>query len=364
MILLMFDEICIGVLCVVVFGMFVLFGGVVVLLFVVVFSMIQVQECYFGYWYLLLLQVCFVWLCGMGVLMFDEGMCFVFGGWFVLCVVLFGCSFVDFVVDVVLDLCDQFGFGVLVCIMYVIVVSCVFNEGIGDLVVGCMQYEFGLQCVMLFVFGQNGMFGWYLVLMLFDGLLFDEGDQVFVIFSDKWFYLFFCQFGDLVGYGDVVVVLFVLCVGFVLELVVWGGVCVVVFEFGLLVMDLWVDVLVVLCDMFVLVVVCVICCVFEQVNLCVNQIDWCVLFGFDFGFVVCVVDVVLILVGVCIQYDGLGYLLLVELVVVLIWFVGVFDEGECCMVFVWDVVLYGGVVVVVVDLVGGFDVVFDIEGDV
>ncbi|WP_249746052.1 OmpA family protein [Burkholderia sp. LAS2] len=122
-----------------------------------------------------------------------------------------------------------------------IVASCALNEGIGDSVVGRMQYELGLQRVTPFALGQNGTLGWYSALMLLDGLLRDEGDQALVILSDKWLYPFFRQFGDLVGYGDAAAALLVSRAGPSPEPAAWGGVRSVALEFGPSIADPWAD---------------------------------------------------------------------------------------------------------------------------
>ena len=145
---------------------------------------------------------------GMGALTPDEGTRLAPGGRPTLRVAPPGRSLADLAADAALDLRDQLGSGQLARTTHVIVASCALNEGIGDSVVGRMQYELGLQRVTPFALGQNGTLGWYSALMLLDGLL-DEGDQALVILSDKWLYPFFRQFGDLAGYGDAAAALLV-----------------------------------------------------------------------------------------------------------------------------------------------------------
>ncbi|WFN22979.1 hypothetical protein LXE91_34080 [Burkholderia contaminans] len=189
------DETCLGARRVAEPGTLALSGGVVVLPPSVVFSAIQAQERHPGYRHLLLPQARFARPRGMGALTADESTRLAPGGRPTLRVAPPGRSLADLAADAALDLRDQLGSGQLARTTHVIVASCALNEGIGDSVVGRMQYELGLQRVTPFALGQNGTLGWYSALMLLDGLL-DEGDQALVILSDKWLYPFFRQFGD------------------------------------------------------------------------------------------------------------------------------------------------------------------------
>ena len=242
-----------------------------------------------------------------------------------------------------------------------IVASCALNEGIGDSVVGRMQYELGLQRVTPFALGQNGTLGWYSALMLLDGLL-DEGDQALVILSDKWLYPFFRQFGDLVGYGDAAAALLVSrapgaragrlgrravrrdgiravdrrSVGRRARHVARHA------RAGRRA-----------CDPPRA----------RPTGLRAGEIDWCVPPGFDPGFAARVADAASIPVAARIQHEAAGHLSSAESAAALIRLAGALDEGERRTVLVWDAALHGAAAAAVVDLAGGLDAALDIEGD-
>lgn len=356
------DETCLDARRVAAPGTLALSGGVVVLPPAVVFSAIQAQERHPGYRHLLLPQARFARPRGMGALTPEEGTRLAPGGRPALRVAPPGRSLADLAADAALDLRDQLGSGQLARTTHVIVASCALNEGIGDSVVGRMQYELGLQRVTPFALGQNGTLGWYSALMLLDGLL-DEGDQALVILSDKWLYPFFRQFGDLVGYGDAAAALLVSRVGPAPELDAWGGVRSVAVEFGPSIADPWADAPAALRDTLAPVAARAIRRALDQANLRANQIDWCVPPGFDPGFAARVADAASISLGARIQHDGSGHLSSAESAAALIRLAGALDEGERRTVLVWDAALHGAAAAAVVDLAGGFDAALDIEGD-
>ncbi|MCA7925616.1 hypothetical protein LGM35_24225 [Burkholderia cenocepacia] len=357
------DETCVGAPRVAAPGTLALSGGVVVLPPAVVFSAIQAQERHPGYRHLLLPQARFARPRGMGALTPDEGTRLAPGGRPALRVAPPGRSLADLAADAALDLRDQLGSGALARTTHVIVASCALNEGIGDSVVGRMQYELGLQRVTPFALGQNGTLGWYSALMLLDGLLLDEGDQALVILSDKWLYPFFRQFGDLVGYGDAAAALLVSRAGPAPEPAAWGGVRSVALEFGPSITDPWADAPAALRDTLAPVAARAIRRALEQANLRANQIDWCVPPGFDLGFAARVADAASIPVAARIQHDGSGHLSSAESAAALIRLAGALDEGERRTVLVWDAALHGAAAAAVVDLAGGLDAALDIEGD-
>ncbi len=357
------DETCVGAPRVAAPGMLALSGGVVVLPPAVVFSAIQAQERHPGYRHLLLPQARFARPRGLGALTPDEGTRLAPGGRPALRVAPPGRSLADLAADAALDLRDQLGSGALARTTHVIVASCALNEGIGDSVVGRMQYELGLQRVTPFALGQNGTLGWYSALMLLDGLLRDEGDQALVILSDKWLYPFFRQFGDLVGYGDAAAALLVSRAGPSPEPAAWGGVRSVALEFGPSIADPWADAPATLRDTLAPVAARAIHRALDQANLRANQIDWCVPPGFDPGFAARVADAASIPVPARIQHDGSGHLSSAESAAALIRLAGALDEGERRTVLVWDAALHGAAAAAVVDLAGGLDAALDIEGD-
>ncbi|WP_027792019.1 hypothetical protein [Burkholderia cepacia] len=356
------DETCLGARRVAEPGTLALSGGVVVLPPAVVFSAIQAQERHPGYRHLLLRKAPFARPRGMGALTPEEGTRLAPGGRPALRVAPPGRSLADLAADAALDLRDQLGSGQLARTTHVIVASCALNEGIGDSVVGRMQYELGLQRVTPFALGQNGTLGWYSALMLLDGLL-DEGDQALVILSDKWLYPFFRQFGDLVGYGDAAAALLVSRAGPAPEPADWGGVRSVALEFGPSIADPWADAPGALRDTLAPLAARAIRRALDMAGLRADQIDWCVPPGFDPGFAARVADAASIPVGARIQHDGSGHLSSAESAAALIRLAGALDEGERRTVLVWDAALHGAAAAAVVDLAGGLDAALDIEGD-
>ncbi|KML53599.1 hypothetical protein VL15_23775 [Burkholderia cepacia] len=356
------DETCLGARRVAAPGTLALSGGVVVLPPAVMFSAIQAQERHPGYRHLLLPQARFARPRGMGALTPEEGTRLAPGGRPTLRVAPPGRSLADLAADAALDLRDQLGSGQLARTTHVIVASCALNEGIGDSVVGRMQYELGLQRVTPFALGQNGTLGWYSALMLLDGLL-DEGDQALVILSDKWLYPFFRQFGDLVGYGDAAAALLVSRAGPTPEPAVWGGVRSVAVEYGPSIADPWADAPAALRDTLAPVAARAIRRALDGAKLRAGQIDWCVPPGFDPGFAARVADAASIPLGARIQHDGSGHLSSAESAAALIRLAGALDEGEHRTVLVWDTALHGAAAAAVVDLAGGLDAALDIEGD-
>ncbi|PRG04934.1 hypothetical protein C6Q14_14330 [Burkholderia ambifaria] len=343
-------------------GTLALSGGVVVLPPAVVFSAIQAQERHPGYRHLLLPQARFARPRGLGALTPDEGVRLAPGGRPVLRVAPPGRSLADLAADAALDLRDQLGSAQLARTTHVIVASCALNEGIGDSVVGRMQYELGLQRVTPFALGQNGTLGWYSALTLLEGLL-NEGDQALVILSDKWLYPFFRQFGDLVGYGDAAAALLVSCAGPAPEPAAWGGVRAVAVEFGTSIADPWADAPAALRDTLAPVAARAIRRALDMAGLRTTDIDWCVPPGFDPGFAARVADAASIPLAARVQHEASGHLSSAESAAALIRLAGALDEGERRTVLVWDAALHGAAGAAVVDLAGGFDAALDIEGE-
>ncbi|WP_175734436.1 hypothetical protein [Burkholderia ambifaria] len=343
-------------------GTLALSGGVVVLPPAVVFSAIQAQERHPGYRHLLLPQARFARPRGLGALTPEEGVRLAPGGRPVLRVAPPGRSLADLAADAALDLRDQLGSAQLARTTHVIVASCALNEGIGDSVVGRMQYELGLQRVTPFALGQNGTLGWYSALTLLEGLL-NEGDQALVILSDKWLYPFFRQFGDLVGYGDAAAALLVSCAGPAPEPAAWGGVRAVAVEFGPSIADPWADAPAALRDTLAPVAARAIRRALDMAGLRTTDIDWCVPPGFDPGFAARVADAASIPLAARVQHEASGHLSSAESAAALIRLAGALDEGERRTVLVWDAALHGAAGAAVVDLAGGFDAALDIEGE-
>ncbi|WP_175757888.1 hypothetical protein [Burkholderia ambifaria] len=343
-------------------GTLALSGGVVVLPPAVVFSAIQAQERHPGYRHLLLPQARFARPRGLGALTPEEGVRLAPGGRPVLRVAPPRRSLADLAADAALDLRDQLGSAQLARTTHVIVASCALNEGIGDSVVGRMQYELGLQRVTPFALGQNGTLGWYSALTLLEGLL-NEGDQALVILSDKWLYPFFRQFGDLVGYGDAAAALLVSCAGPAPEPAAWGGVRAVAVEFGPSIADPWADAPAALRDTLAPVAARAIRRALDMAGLRATDIDWCVPPGFDPGFAARVADAASIPLAARVQHEASGHLSSAESAAALIRLAGALDEGERRTVLVWDAALHGAAGAAVVDLAGGFDAALDIEGE-
>ncbi|WP_175703387.1 hypothetical protein [Burkholderia ambifaria] len=356
------DETRVGARRVAAPGTLALSGGVVVLPPAVVFSAIQAQERHPGYRHLLLPQARFARPRGLGALTPDEGVRLAPGGRPVLRVAPPGRSLADLAADAALDLRDQLGSAQLARTTHVIVASCALNEGIGDSVVGRMQYELGLQRVTPFALGQNGTLGWYSALTLLEGLL-NEGDQALVILSDKWLYPFFRQFGDLVGYGDAAAALLVSCAGPAPEPAAWGGVRAVAVEFGPSIADPWADAPAALRDTLAPVAARAIRRALDMAGLRATDIDWCVPPGFDPGFAARVADAASIPLAARVQHEASGHLSSAESAAALIRLAGALDEGERRTVLVWDAALHGAAGAAVVDLAGGFDAALDIEGE-
>ncbi|ABI91681.1 hypothetical protein CH72_6623 [Burkholderia ambifaria AMMD] len=356
------DETRVGARRVAAPGTLALSGGVVVLPPAVVFSAIQAQERHPGYRHLLLPQARFARPRGLGALTPDEGVRLAPGGRPVLRVAPPGRSLADLAADAALDLRDQLGSAQLARTTHVIVASCALNEGIGDSVVGRMQYELGLQRVTPFALGQNGTLGWYSALTLLEGLL-NEGDQALVILSDKWLYPFFRQFGDLVGYGDAAAALLVSCAGPAPEPAAWGGVRAVAVEFGPSIADPWADAPGALRDTLAPVAARAIRRALDMAGLRTTDIDWCVPPGFDPGFAARVADAASIPLAARVQHEASGHLSSAESAAALIRLAGALDEGERRTVLVWDAALHGAAGAAVVDLTGGFDAALDIEGE-
>ncbi|MBR8347938.1 hypothetical protein [Burkholderia ambifaria] len=356
------DEIRVGARRAAAPGTLALSGGVVVLPPAVVFSAIQAQERHPGYRHLLLPQARFARPRGLGALTPEEGVRLAPGGRPVLRVAPPGRSLADLAADAALDLRDQLGSAQLARTTHVIVASCALNEGIGDSVVGRMQYELGLQRVTPFALGQNGTLGWYSALTLLEGLL-NEGDQALVILSDKWLYPFFRQFGDLVGYGDAAAALLVSCAGPAPEPAAWGGVRAVAVEFGPSIADPWADAPAALRDTLAPVAARAIRRALDMAGLRTTDIDWCVPPGFDPGFVARVADAASIPLAARVQHQASGHLSSAESAAALIRLAGALDEGERRTVLVWDAALHGAAGAAVVDLAGGFDAALDIEGE-
>ncbi|UEP25561.1 hypothetical protein LL999_31710 [Burkholderia ambifaria] len=355
------DETRVGARRVAAPGTLALSGGVVVLPPAVVFSAIQAQERHPGYRHLLLPQARFARPRGLGALTPEEGVRLAPGGRPVLRVAPPGRSLADLAADAALDLRDQLGSAQLARTTHVIVASCALNEGIGDSVVGRMQYELGLQRVTPFALGQNGTLGWYSALTLLEGLL-NEGDQALVILSDKWLYPFFRQFGDLVGYGDAAAALLVSCAGPAHEPAAWGGVRAVAVEFGPSIADPWADAPAALRDTLAPVAARAIRRALDMADLRTTDIDWCVPPGFDPGFAARVADAASIPLAARVQHEASGHLSSAESAAALIRLAGALDEGERRTVLVWDAALHGAAGAAVVDLAGGFDAALDIEG--
>ncbi|MFL6669209.1 MAG: hypothetical protein ACJ8J3_18785 [Burkholderia ambifaria] len=356
------DETRVGARRVAAPGTLALSGGVVVLPPAVVFSAIQAQERHPGYRHLLLPQARFARPRGLGALTPEEGVRLAPGGRPVLRVAPPGRSLADLAADAALDLRDQLGSAQLARTTHVIVASCALNEGIGDSVVGRMQYELGLQRVTPFALGQNGTLGWYSALTLLEGLL-NEGDQALVILSDKWLYPFFRQFGDLVGYGDAAAALLVSCAGPAPEPAAWGGVRAVAVEFGPSIADPWADAPAALRDTLAPVAARAIRRALDMAGLRATDIDWCVPPGFDPGFAARVADAASIPLAARVQHEASGHLSSAESAAALIRLAGALDEGERRTVLVWDAALHGAAGAAVVDLAGGFDAALDIEGE-
>ncbi|CAI8770364.1 MULTISPECIES: hypothetical protein [Burkholderia] len=356
------DETRVGARRVAAPGTLALSGGVVVLPPAVVFSAIQAQERHPGYRHLLLPQARFARPRGLGALTPEEGVRLAPGGRPVLRVAPPGRSLADLAADAALDLRDQLGSAQLARTTHVIVASCALNEGIGDSVVGRMQYELGLQRVTPFALGQNGTLGWYSALTLLEGLL-NEGDQALVILSDKWLYPFFRQFGDLVGYGDAAAALLVSCAGPAPEPAAWGGVRAVAVEFGPSIADPWADAPAALRDTLAPVAARAIRRALDMAGLRTTDIDWCVPPGFDPGFAARVADAASIPLAARVQHEASGHLSSAESAAALIRLAGALDEGERRTVLVWDAALHGAAGAAVVDLAGGFDAALDIEGE-
>ncbi|WP_175731931.1 hypothetical protein [Burkholderia ambifaria] len=356
------DETRVGARRVAAPGTLALSGGVVVLPPAVVFSAIQAQERHPGYRHLLLPQARFARPRGLGALTPEEGVRLAPGGRPVLRVSPPGRSLADLAADAALDLRDQLGSAQLARTTHVIVASCALNEGIGDSVVGRMQYELGLQRVTPFALGQNGTLGWYSALTLLEGLL-NEGDQALVILSDKWLYPFFRQFGDLVGYGDAAAALLVSCAGPAPEPAAWGGVRAVAVEFGPSIPDPWADAPAALRDTLAPVAARAIRRALDMAGLRTADIDWCVPPGFDPGFAARVADAASIPLAARVQHEASGHLSSAESAAALIRLAGALDEGERRTVLVWDAALHGAAGAAVVDLAGGFDAALDIEGE-
>ncbi|HHY6929691.1 TPA: hypothetical protein ACV4T7_003621 [Burkholderia ambifaria] len=356
------DETRVGARRIAAPGTLALSGGVVVLPPAVVFSAIQAQERHPGYRHLLLPQARFARPRGLGALTPEEGVRLAPGGRPVLRVAPPGRSLADLAADAALDLRDQLGSAQLARTTHVIVASCALNEGIGDSVVGRMQYELGLQRVTPFALGQNGTLGWYSALTLLEGLL-NEGDQALVILSDKWLYPFFRQFGDLVGYGDAAAALLVSCAGPAPEPAAWGGVRAVAVEFGPSIADPWADAPAALRDTLAPVAARAIRRALDMAGLRTTDIDWCVPPGFDPGFAARVADAASIPLAARVQHEASGHLSSAESAAALIRLAGALDEGERRTVLVWDAALHGAAGAAVVDLAGGFDAALDIEGE-
>jgi len=357
-----FDETRVGARRVAAPGTLALSGGVVVLPPAVVFSAIQAQERHPGYRHLLLPQARFARPRGLGALTPEEGVRLAPVGRPTLRVAPPGRSLADLAADAALDLRDQLGSAQLARTTHMIAASCALNEGIGDSVVGRMQYELGLQRVMPFALGQNGTLGWYSALTLLEGLL-NEGDQALVILSDKWLYPFFRQFGDLVGYGDAAAALLVSCAGPAPEPAAWGGVRAVAVEFGPSIADPWADAPAALRDTLAPVAARAIRHALDMAGLRTTDIDWCVPPGFDPGFSARVADAASIPLAARVQHEASGHLSSAESAAALIRLAGALDEGERRTVLVWDAALHGAAAAAVVDLAGGFDAALDIEGE-